>query len=168
MAYCIPTDLPKLAPSWQPWPIEARIRAAMARADVQVWASLAAVTISMVEQPGDVPVGNCCGIMSQGDEEPWGWHSGWKVKPIGYALLNEWQGIKGAPFLAFAKVEDSLNFVIDRCQKRGINSGRIYAAAWVGLTREDNPSHFDGVAAAYEVRHDAVIAALWRMAAEEA
>ena len=90
MSYKIPIDLPKVPATWQDCPIEARLRAAMLREDAPVWARLSAVAITMNEQPGKIPVGNCCGLMCQGETRPWGWKAEhWtRVEPMGYALLN--------------------------------------------------------------------------------
>lgn len=167
MAYKIPSDIPLVPATWQDWPVEARLRAAMLREDAPVWARLSAVAISMNEQPGKIPVGNCCGLMAQGDGTmPWGWKvEHWaKAKPIGYALLNEGQGIKGAPFLAFAKPEDSLSFLIDRCVSRQIDSGERYAVKWVGTIYVNDRVYINAVAG-FNHAHDKVVAALWQMAA---
>ena len=163
MSYAIPKDLPLVSATWEDWPLPERIRATLYRIDAPVWAKLSAVAIAMIEQPGKVPCGNCCGIMAQGNGEfPWGWKADtWKIRPIGYVLLNEGQGIKGAPFLAFARVDDSLSFLIDRCYGRKIRTGDEYASEWVGMDATN--IRFEPTVKAYEAVYDRVIDGLWKM-----
>lgn len=157
MSYRQPTDLPQVPATWQDWPLKNRVLAACKRTDMPVWARLAAVAITLVEQPGKIPVGNCCGIMSQGYKKPWGWRvAQWqRVEPVGYAMLKEGQGGLVAPFLAFAKVEDSLNFLIDRCVSKGVYDGATYAEKWVGLT--PGATAFASSALAFDNRFDRVL-----------
>ena len=165
MSYAIPTDIPQVVVTWLEWPLAERLRAAFLRDDAPVWSRLAAVAISLNEQPGKIPNGNCCGIMSQGRTMPWGWREKhWqRVKPVGYALIREGQGGLLAPFLAFAQPADSLSFLIDRVWTRRIWTGEDYAAEWVSINVPASDG-FKSAAAAYERAYDKAVAALWAMA----
>jgi hypothetical protein len=137
MAYRIPIDLPLVDTQWQDWPISARLLTAAAiRPAASIRTKLAAVAITLNEQPGKTPVNNCCGLMCQDDKYPWGWSgAGWGIDhPVGYALIREGATGKEAPFLAFAKVEDSLGFLIDRVTAREMFTADVYATRWVGVT----------------------------------
>jgi hypothetical protein len=166
MAYKIPADLPQVVVAWQDWPLVERVRAALHRIDVPVWAKLAAVAITANEQPGKVPVGNTCGLMCQGLTCPWGWREKhWlAVRPVGYALIREGQTGLSAPFLAFAKPEDSLAFLTDRVVARGICDGASYAAQWVGV--DAGTKTFTDAVAGYARAHDKVLAVLHDLAAK--
>lgn len=167
MAYREPTDRPQVPPAWSPWPLADRLRAAFVYDAAPAWARHAAVAITMVEQPGKIPNGNCCGLMSQGPRKPWGWRlAQWtdNTMPTGYALIRE--GLTGlaAPFLAFDNPAKSLAFLIDRCVARGIFDGDTYARLWVGVKATDK-QYADSVAA-YTRQHDRVHAELWALAAK--
>ena len=168
MSYRIPTDLPLVQAAVQDWPVEDRIRAAMAiREPAPIRAKLAAVAITLNEQPGKVYAGNCCGIMCQGVAFPWGWQGiEWQPRPIGYALLREGATGEGAPFLAFAKVEDSLGFLIDRVTSRSLYQADSYALSWVGA-RPGTKTYSEAVKG-YTYAYDKAVAALWQMAAKYA
>lgn len=160
MAYKTPVDIPQLPAAWTDWPLADRVTAA-AKLPVPYWARLAAVAITLNEQPGKIPNGNCCGLMSFGTKMPWGWREKqWaNVKPTGYALLKEGQTGLLAPFLAFASPADSLRFLAERCEARGIYDGKTYARLWVG----QNPV-VPETAAAFDRCVDKVLAELWRRA----
>ena len=168
MAYKIPTDLPQVpVTSIDRWPVEDRIKAAMTLEPAPVWAKLAAVAVSLNEQPGRIYVGNCCGIMCQALTEPWGFrHKHFEgCRPIGYALLREGQTHVMAPFLAFAHVEDSLTFLLRRCQSATmpVYNGRTYAVNWVGINDVTSAGAKSAVAA-YERTYDKAVGALWDLA----
>lgn len=140
MPYKEPTDIPRLPLVWEAWPLAERITAAgeylKANPVILPWAGLAAVAVTMLEQPGKIVCNNVAGIMSQGETEPWGWRASvWQHhRPVGYCLAKE--GLDpdggGKPFLAFASTVDSLGFLIDRCWARGIYDGPSYAGSWFG------------------------------------
>ena len=163
MAYRIPTDLPLVKATSQDWPDVARIIAAQrARPAASVTAKLASVTITLNEQPGKVYAGNCCGIMCQGVLNPWGWKGvEWSPRPIGYALIHEGATGKDAPFLAFAKVEDSLGFLIDRVIARSMYGPDSYALSWVGANLSTK-TYADAVRG-FELNYDKAVSALWQM-----
>ena len=163
MAYRIPTDLPLIAATAQDWPAVARIRAAMAiRPNTSVRAKLAAVAITLNEQPGRVWAGNCCGIMCQGVTFPWGWRDiEWHPRPVGYVLLREGATGERAPFLAFAKVEDSLAFLIDRVTARSMYGPDNYALSWVGA--RPGTKTYAGAVSGFTAAYDKAVAALWQM-----
>lgn len=133
MAYKEPKDLPKVPVKWTDWSLKDRILAAK-NYDAPERAKRVAVAISLIEQPTKIPCNNCAGIMAQGETKPWGWRCGWKTLPVGYAMIKEGQTGKVAPFLAFAKPQDSLSFLIDRVVERKIETGEEYARRWVGET----------------------------------
>ena len=168
MAYRIPTDLPLVAATVQDWPAEARLRAAMAaRPQAPIRAKIAAVAITLNEQPGKVYAGNCCGIMCQGLTYPWGWRDiEWNPRPVGYALLREGATGDKAPFLAFARVEDSLGFLIDRVTSRSLYQADNYALSWVGA-RLGTKTYSEAVNG-YTYAYDKAVVALWQMAAKYA
>lgn len=168
MAYRIPTDLPLVKATVQDWPAEERIRAAMAiRETTPIRAKLAAVAITLNEQPGKVYAGNCCGIMCQGVAFPWGWRGiEWNPRPIGCALLREGATGESAPFLAFARVEHSLGFLIDRVTSRSLYQADSYALSWVGA-RPGTKSYVEAVKG-YVAAYDKAVAALWATAAKYA
>lgn len=132
--YQIPTDLPLLPITWATWSLADRMTVART-IHVPKATTLhrqSAVAISMHEQPGKIPVGNCCGLMCQGRNHPWGWSCGWTIRPIGYALIREGLTGKAAPFLAFVNPADSLLFLLERVVSRNLTSGQKYAAHWFG------------------------------------
>lgn len=165
MAYRIPTDLPLIAATVMDWPAEARIRAVMAtRPQALFRAKIAAVAITLNEQPGKVYAGNCCGIMCQGLTFPWGWRGiEWNSRPVGYALLREGATGVRAPFLAFACVEDSLGFLIDRVTARSMYQADDYALSWVGA-RPGTQTYSEAMRG-FDAAYDRAVAALWQIAA---
>ena len=141
--YRTPKDLPQVAIRRENWSLADRIEVA-AQNDSRLvqfspLARFCAVAISMVEQPGEIYNGNCCGIMCQGESFPWGWHKDtWeKVKPVGYVLLKEGLTGKTAPFLAFETVLDSFYILCQKVERREIYSGEAYCTRWVGLSTPD-------------------------------
>lgn len=162
MSYAVPNDLPLVDIEWWDWTLAERIKAAIHRIDVPGWARLSAVAITMVEQPRQIPVGNCAGIMPFRRAFPWGWSAKtWKIRPVGYAMIREGMTGKKAPFLAFEKPGDSLSFLIDRCCGRKIRTGDEYAAKWVGLKPTD--AAFAGVVKNYTAVYDKVATEMQEM-----
>lgn len=147
MAYVEPKDLIQLKPRWQPWPLSERVEAALQVTGFPTNVRQSALAITLVEQPGKIPNGNCCGIMSQGAYKPWGWTKQ-VMAPVGYVMLKEGQTGKMSPFLAFSSPAESLWVLIERVCPRRILSGNAYASykhtiagnqylGWVGLDPRD-------------------------------
>lgn len=135
MSYVIPQDLKKLPPVWQNWGLKDRIKMMRELPDYPIDIKFFATIITLVEQPNKVPNGNCCGVMCQGSKKPWGWNPVYweRVEPTGCVLLKEGMTGKLAPFLAFAKIEDSFRFLCEVVLRRQINSPREYCIQWVGM-----------------------------------
>jgi|GEM_PF-3663853 len=141
MSYKAPTDLPqKVKDIWTPFPLDARIRCAIE--DVRaypLWAKQAAVAITLIEQPGKVPVNNPAGIMAFAPTDGWGWSkAAWvraAVRPTCWANLTEGLSGKLAPFLGFASVKDSMQFICQQCYEDGGDhyDGEAYALHWFGI-----------------------------------
>jgi len=133
--YKIPKDLPELAVKWQDWTLSQRVELMKKLMDVEPENRFFATIITMVEQPGKIPNGNCCGLMCQGEKYPWGWNSFyWTIrKPIGFVLVKEGMSGKKAPFLAFADVGDSYRILCEVIKRRAIYDAGRYCTAWVGL-----------------------------------
>jgi len=132
MSYVIPADLPQVPLTWQDWPLAARVEA-LPKDQRPAAAKLAAVAITLHEQPGRIPVSNCCGLMSWGRQFPWGWRrSQWLIRPVGYALIREGQTGIYAPFLAFTVPADSLAFLLGRVAGWSSPTAHNYAVKWVG------------------------------------
>ncbi len=128
-----PKDLPEKPLDWGQWSLADRIAAAQGisgytRLELQV-----AVAITHNEQPGRVPVNNCCGFMCWGTARPWGWKPDlWGSRPpVGYAFATEGQTDNIGVFLAFKDVKDSLYFLAQKVRSRSINSAEAYADKWV-------------------------------------
>ena len=132
------------------------------RPEAPIRAKLAAVAITLNEQPGKVYAKNCCGIMCQGLTLPWGWRGiEWNPRPVGYALLREGATGDKAPFLAFARVEDSLGFLVDRVTARSMYGPDNYALSWVGA--RPGTKTYAGAVSGFTAAYDKVVAALWQM-----
>jgi hypothetical protein len=153
MPYRVPLDLPKVPTEWRPFPLLDRIKTVVSDTRAYpLWAQQAAVALTTIEQPRDVPVHNPAGIMCQGlsfDPQPnstsggWGWGRGaWNragVKPCGYALLREGLSGNHPPFLAFASIADSMRFVTQQCFEDGGTKydGDDYCDHWFGITPDN-------------------------------
>lgn len=138
----IPTDLPEVARTWTDWPLPERARAAKSISGCADIERQSAVAITLNEQPGKIPVNNCCGIMCQGAARPWGWtDSAWAgCTPVGYALIREGAGGKLGVFLAFKSATDSLAFLVRKVHDRGVVTAEAYADKWVAVESLRNQS----------------------------
>jgi len=169
MAYRVPIDLLQKSAVRAGWPLAERIKAAVkVRPGAPPWAKLAAVAITLNEQPREIWNGNCCGIMSQGTVRPWGWrdkHWTSDTTPNGYVLLKEGATGKFAPFLAFPEPDYSLAFLIDRCVARRIRDGESYARLWVG--EKEHEEVIASLAGDFDRAYDRAVGALWDLVARQ-
>ena len=129
----IPTDLPEKPLGRSQWSLADRIAAAKSISGYTDEERQSAVAITINEQPGRIPVNNCCGLMCQGPNRPWGWADVWEDRPPnGYALTTEGQTGKTGVFFAFETATDSLLFLLKKVRSRGITTADVYAEKWVG------------------------------------
>jgi hypothetical protein len=128
-----PKDLPELTQKWTTWPLAKRVEDVLTIAGHTELQMQSAVAITRNEQPGRIPVNNCCGLMCQGKTSPWGWKNDpWAgCAPCGYSMIQEGAGGLLGVFLAFNRVTDSLAFLLRVVRRRGITTAEAYADKWV-------------------------------------